>query len=178
MAGTTGTPSTPATVPARVVIGGVVGIHGIRGWVKIHAYTRERSGIADYPVWQLGRDDNWHEFSVEDVRAQGAGLAAKLAGIDTREAAAALMGLDIAVPVNALPALPAGEYYWAQLQGLAVENLAGVAFGTVSHLFATGANDVMVVKGERERLIPYIRDVVLAVDLGARRIRVDWDADF
>ena len=178
MAGTTGTSSNPAIAVARVVIGSVVGIHGIRGWVKIHAYTRDRHGIADYPVWQLGRDDVWREFGVEDVRAQGAGLAAKLAGVETREAAAALMGLDIAVPVSALPTLPAGEYYWAQLQGLEVENVAGVAFGRVSHLFDTGANDVMVVKGERERLIPYIRDVVVAVDLDARRIRVDWDADF
>ena len=178
MAGTTGAPSNPAIAGSRVVIGSVVGIHGIRGWVKIHAYTRDREGIADYPLWQLGHDDGWREFQVEDVRAQGAGLAAKLAGVDTREAAAALMGLDIAVPVSALPALPAGQYYWAQLQGLAVENVDGVAFGHVSHLFDTGANDVIVVKGERERLIPYIRDVVIAVDLDARRIRVDWDADF
>lgn len=109
MAGTT-SPSNPAPADARVVIGSVVGIHGIRGWVKIHAYTRDRSGIADYPVWQLGRDDAWQEFRIEDVRAQGAGLAAKLAGVETREAAAALMGLDIAVSVSALPALPAGEY--------------------------------------------------------------------
>lgn len=178
MVGTTGATSNPAIADARVVIGSVVGIHGIRGWVKIHAYTRDRSGIADYGAWQLGQNDAWREFKVEDVRAQGAGLAAKLAGVETREAAAALMGLDIAVPVTELPALPPGEYYWAQLQGLEVESVAGVAFGRVSHLFDTGANDVMVVKGERERLIPFIRDVIIAVDLAARCIRVDWDADF
>lgn len=178
MAGAPGSPSHPAAADERVVIGRVVGVHGIRGWVKIHAYTRDRAGVGDYAVWQLGRDDAWQRFQVEDVRAQGAGLAAKLAGIDAREAAAALVGCDIAVATAELPALPVGEYYWAQLQGLSVENLAGVSFGHVSHLIDTGANDVMVVKGERERLIPYIRDVIVTVDLNARRIRVDWDADF
>jgi 16S rRNA processing protein RimM len=72
-----------------------------------------------------------------------------------------------------------GEYYWADLEGLRVVNLEGVEFGTVSHLFETGANDVLVVTdGERERLIPFTRNAVKKVDLAAREIRVDWDPEF
>ncbi|MFQ5551803.1 MAG: ribosome maturation factor RimM, partial [Gemmatimonadales bacterium] len=85
------------------------------------------------------------------------------------------------------PALPEDEYYWAQLQGLRVENIEGEPLGVVSHLFETGANDVMVVmpgrllnNGNRKGaslLIPYVSTVILAVDLDAGVIRVDWSAE-
>ena len=63
-------------------------------------------------------------------------------------------------------------------------NLEGADFGTVSHLFATGANDVLVAMGgepgnSRERMIPFLQpDVVRSVDFGAGVVTVDWDADF
>jgi 16S rRNA processing protein RimM len=60
-----------------------------------------------------------------------------------------------------------------------VVNVDGVAFGTVSHLFSTGANDVMAVQGERERMIPFLTpDYVKSVDFDAGLVTVDWDADF
>ena len=72
-----------------------------------------------------------------------------------------------------------GTSYRADLECLTVVNLDGVVLGTVSHLFETGANDVLVVvDGERERLIPYTREAVKQVDLQARTIRVDWDPEF
>lgn len=78
-----------------------------------------------------------------------------------------------------LPALSAGEYYWTDLQGLRVLTVDGVELGTVDHLFATGANDVLVVKGERQRLIPFVKNqVVREIELEQGLVRVDWDADF
>ena len=81
---------------------------------------------------------------------------------------------------SALPAPKPGEYYWADLEGLEVENVEGIALGRISHLLATGANDVMVVKdGDRERLVPFVvGQYVKQVDFGAGRITVDWDPDF
>ena len=86
---------------------------------------------------------------------------------------------DIAVDRSQLPVLAEDEYYWNDLIGLGVVTRDGKELGRVSGLMQTGTNDVLVVSGERERLIPFIREqVVLAVDAEARRIEVDWDPDF
>ena len=112
-------------------------------------------------------------------RAQGKGLVVRLPGIDEREQAQALIGAEIFIPRSALPPPAADEFYWADLEGLEVATVDGVLLGRVSHLFATGANDVIVVRGERERLLPFLRpDVVKAIDFDARRITVDWDPEF
>lgn len=161
-----------------VVLGRVAGLYGVQGWIKLVSYTRRREDIFNYPRWRLKRANEWHEFALLDGRAQGKGLAAHLAGMNDRETAHAWIGADIAVLQTELPALAPGAYYWSQLEGLKVVNVDGIELGRVSHLFDTGANDVLVVIGERERLIPYIGTVVQAVDLAAGIIRVDWDADF
>jgi 16S rRNA processing protein RimM len=110
---------------------------------------------------------------------QGKGVVARLAECDNRDQAYALMGSEIAVRRDQLPATAPGEYYWSELQGLDVVNTDGESLGTVDHLLETGANDVLVVKGDRERLIPFVMDeVVIAVDREQGRIRVDWDKDF
>ncbi len=87
--------------------------------------------------------------------AKAKGVIAKIQGCDDRDQAAALQDSKIAIRRAQLPALEAGEYYWTDLEGLRVETLDGVELGRVSYLFETGANDVVVVKGERERMIPY-----------------------
>jgi len=105
-------------------------------------------------------------------------VVAKLAGYDDRDQAGQLIGAEIAIRLEQLPPLKKGEYYWAQLVGLEVVNLAGERLGKVDHLFDTGANDVMVVRNGRERWLPATADVIREVDLEAGVIRVDWDADF
>ena len=88
------------------------------------------------------------------------------------------------MPRALLPKLKSEEYYWSDLIGLAVKNQQNVDFGNITDVFATGANDVIVVKdvaksdSGQERLIPYIAQVILAVDLGAKTMLVDWDSDF
>lgn len=77
-----------------------------------------------------------------------------------------------------MPATGIDEYYWSQLTGLSVVNQQGIELGEVANLFETGANDVMVVKGDKERLIPFTEFAVHEVDLDNKKIIVDWDADF
>jgi 16S rRNA processing protein RimM len=162
-----------------VVMGRVAGLFGVKGWVKVHSHTRPRDAILEYDTWRLKLADAWCEFEVAEGRMQGAGVIARLKGIEDRDAAARLVGVDIAIDRSKLPALKRGEYYWADLEGLKVVDLDGAELGTVDHLLETsGAHDVMVVKGERERLIPYIAHVIREVDLAKRIIRVDWDKDF
>lgn len=164
---------------ARIALGEIVGAHGVRGEVKLHSWTRPRENILNYPVWLLAQAESVREYTLTGGRQQGKGLVAGLAGIDSRDAAAALHGCRIMVARSALPAKAPGEYYWAELQGLAVETLAGESLGTVTGLLETGANDVLVVEGERERLIPYAPGLYIqSVDLSGGRVVVDWDPEF
>lgn len=106
-------------------------------------------------------------------------MIARLAGCDNRDQAQVLMGREIGIRRDQLPATVPGEYYWRDLEGLKVTTLTGEPLGIVDHLLETGANDVLVVKAERERLIPFVQgQVIVKVDLDAREIQVDWDKDF
>jgi len=78
----------------------------------------------------------------------------------------------------ALPAAADNEYCWSDLIGLEVINVQDEVLGKVTELLETGANDVLVVEGERERLLPFIAQVILQVDLEAGRINVDWGTDY
>lgn len=161
-----------------VVVGQVNGFYGVRGWVKVFSQTAPREGIAAYKPLYLKRGGNWHPIAVAEGRLQGKGVVLKFEGIDDRDAAATLMGAELAVKRSQLPPTAADEYYWTDLIGLAVVNQDGVDLGTIDHLFETGANDVIVVRGDRERLIPFVQgSVIKRIDLATRRMDVDWDAD-
>jgi 16S rRNA processing protein RimM len=163
----------------QVLLGRIVGVFGVDGWVKLHSFTEPRDNVLRYRPWILRGPAGERRVEQPQGRAQGKGVVARLDGVDDRDAATALVGTEIWVPRDALPKPRQGEYYWADLEGLAVRTVDGVDLGRVSHLFATGANDVMVVQGGRERLIPFVpgRQVV-KVDLEAGLIEVDWDPDF
>ncbi|WP_018233959.1 ribosome maturation factor RimM [Thioalkalivibrio thiocyanodenitrificans] len=163
----------------RIVLGRISGLFGVQGWVKVFSDTRPRDEIARYSSVQLGQSGQWREAGVEAGRAHGKGVIMKFQGCDDRDAAAALIGQEIAVWRDQLAALPDGEYYWADLLGLEVVTVDGVHLGVVGDMLETGANDVIVVNGDRERLIPYVPgDVVRNVDLETRTITVDWDPEF
>lgn len=159
-------------------MGRIVAPFGVRGWVKIQPFTEEIDGLLGYPVWYIGRDSNWHEVAVLETEGHHKTLAARLAGCDDRDAAAALKGQEIGVLRDALPPPAENEYYWSDLIGLEVVNVQGEALGRVSEVLETGANDVLVLEGERERLIPFVKQVILDVDLAARRVSVDWGVDY
>ncbi|KUM03653.1 ribosome maturation factor RimM [Chromobacterium subtsugae] len=162
-----------------VVMGFVRGAFGIKGWVKIHADTEHADGLFDYPVWWLGKDGSWKPHAFENGTIQPKALAAKLEGVEDRDGAEALRGMQIAVPRSELPEAGEGEYYWSDLIGLAVVNQQGETLGAVDSLMETGANDVLVVKGEHgQRLIPFVDQYVLEVMPAEGRILVDWGLDY
>lgn len=162
-----------------VLLGRVVGVHGVRGGVKIESYTEPRAAILDYQPWILRQHGAESELRARPISRHGK-IAATLDGIDDRDQAAALLGAELLVRRRQLPAPAPGEYYWTDLEGLSVVNTEGLDLGRVQRLFETGANPVMVVHdGERERLLPFVIGAhVREVDLAAGRILVDWDADF
>lgn len=163
-----------------VTLGRVSGAHGIQGWVRVHSETSPRENIVGYSPWVLQRGGRRERWKVNAGRLQGKAVIAKLAGCNDRNAAEALAGSDILIPRAALPETTVpGEYYWADLVGLAVVTSDGVPLGRIDRLFETGANDVMVLVGERERLVPYLwQRVVREVDLDRGVMTVDWDPDF
>lgn len=163
---------------APLVVGQISGAFGVKGWIKVFDHSRERGDILNYPQWLVGRENQWSEWQVEAGQRHGKGVVAKLAGCEDRDQALALRGSDIAVWREWLPLAEDGEFYWYQLQGLDVVNLGGQPLGTVEGLIETGANDVMVVKGDRERLVPYTSTTVKTVDLKSGKIIVDWELDF
>ena len=163
--------------PSMVVLGRIAGVFGVRGWVHVFSETDPIDNILHYRPWHIGKGGKVYELV--EGKQHGKGLVAHLAGCDDRDQAAPLVGAEIAVTRDRLPPPRADEFYWIDLEGLACETVQGVNLGRVDHLFATGANDVICVKGERERLIPFVwGDVVKDVDFAQGRIVVDWDPDF
>jgi 16S rRNA processing protein RimM len=166
--------------PDRVIrLGQITGAHGVKGWIKVHSFTKPRTNLLDYREWQLEHRGREWTVAVMAGRESGRKLIAKLAGIDDRDAAAELAGAAISVRRSELPELAADEFYWADLVGLEVQNTAGDRLGTVTGLIETGANDVLVLDGSDQHLIPFARgETVLRVDLENGEIIVDWDASF
>jgi 16S rRNA processing protein RimM len=159
-------------------MGRILGPFGIQGWVKLRTFTESPDGLADHPSWWLRTKAGWKSAALEDFKVRPAAVSAKLQGVDDRNAAELLGGTDIAVTRDDLGQAQEGEIFWVDLVGLAVVSLQGEALGQVEELLRTGGSDVLVVRGERERLIPFIADFVKSVDREARRITVDWEAGY
>jgi 16S rRNA processing protein RimM len=163
---------------AKVIIGRLGHSYGVKGWLKVHSFTDPPERILQYQPWQVQHQQEWHFIKVVDFSCRHKTILAKLDGCDTPEMAKTYANDTIAVERDQLPALPQGEYYWADLIGLRVINQEGIDFGVVDSLFATGSNDVLVIKGDRQRLLPYTNQVIQQVDLANGTLLVAWDADF
>ena len=174
-----------------LVVGRILSVHGIRGWLKVRAYTEHVDTLIEYRPWWVELNNQWVEVPVDDwkgVTHRGlAGLIVHLKGLDDRDKARQWCGLDISVSADRLPELDASETYWHELMGLKVtSHFEGVetVLGSVVSVLATGANDVLVVREDgagsdrRERLIPFAKAYVSTVDVEKRTIAVQWDPDF
>lgn len=159
-------------------MGRISGLFGVRGWIKVFSETSPRTNILDYDCWYLRLTGEWRECRLEQGHAQGKGVVALLEGFSDRDQAAELIGAEIAVSRERMPDVGESEYYWTDLEGARIITSEGVDLGRVESLFATGSNDVMVVKGNRERLIPFVDGTVVNVDLEQNLITVDWDPEF
>ena len=168
------------TTTRRILLGRIHGAFGVRGELKFESFTDPLAQVLRYQPWIL-RDPQGREREVTGARGRetAKGLVVRLPDVEDRDAADALRGTEVFVPRSVLPRPAPGEYYWVDLEGLRVVNSEGIDFGTVSHLFSTGANDVLVAQGDRERMIPFVEpDFIRSVDFDNGVITVDWDADF
>lgn len=160
-------------------LGRISGVHGIKGWVKVQSYTEPRENVVHFGAWILEQRGNRRRVGIEASRSQARSVLVKLDGVDDRDAALELIGATIAVERNALPPCAPGEYYWADLEGLTVRNVAGVVLGTIDHLAATAAHDMLVIEGDEPRLIPFVVGrIVRRIDLEAGVVIVDWDLSY
>lgn len=160
---------------------------GIKGWIKLQAFTETADSLDAYASWLLkvpGKADalsenSWQEFEVEDFSVNVKGVFAKLKGCDDRTAAEKLVKREIGIPRDALEETAEGEVFWIDLIGCEVVSTTGTKLGKVETLMETGANDVLVVKlGSEESLIPFIDDVIVEVDREAKQITVNWSGEY
>lgn len=180
----------------RIAVGQLVGVFGIKGWLKVKSNTEPAENIINYKPWFLKTQHGLKEIEIDEYAFRPQGLMIHIKGCDDRDEAAALGKAVIEVNKSLLPELDEQEYYWHQLVGLEVftefsgdslesDTAKSQCLGRVKSLLETGANDVLVVEAssdsidERERLVPYVPgEFILAVDLEAGIIRVDWDPEF
>jgi 16S rRNA processing protein RimM len=161
-----------------VVLGRISGLFGVRGWVKVFSYTEPREAVLKYKGLLLGRNGDWQPIKVAEGQRHGKTVILRLEGVDDRDQAAALIGTEIGAMRSELPEPEDGHYYWLDLIGLKVVHRDGTELGTIKDMLETGANDVMVVEGEQERLIPFIKGrIVINVDLNEKQVDVDWEWD-
>lgn len=162
-----------------VILGKVSGVFGVQGWIKLTSATEQPEGILQYNPWQLQNPNGWRSYKLLMGKVHGKGLIAHLDGLNDRDQAYSLVGCKIAIPRNQLPVLAQDDFYWSDLEGLKVQTQDGINLGTVSHLLDAQANDVLVIKGKREHLIPYLwGQIVKRVDLANNLLIVDWDPTF
>jgi 16S rRNA processing protein RimM len=161
-----------------VIIGKIISAYGIKGWVKIRPFTETAKSFIQYKKQFLSKNQkDWNCIQIEKMKIQGQDVVADL-GFENRDQAIESKGQILAVDRQQLPQLEENEYYWDDLIGLNVFDLQHNDLGKVIELIETGANDVLVVSGEKERLIPYIPQVIVKIDLTEKRIEVDWDKEF
>jgi 16S rRNA processing protein RimM len=170
----------------QIILGKVGAVNGIKGWLKIHSFTDEQEAILDYFPWSLKLGNKTQSVEITDWRRHNNGLIVKVGHIDDRDEAQALVGSEIITTDSALPELPEGDFYWRDLITMQVVTTQGYDLGIVADMLETGANDVLVVKanrndgfGKKERLIPYLMDqVIKSVSIENKQICVDWDPGF
>jgi 16S rRNA processing protein RimM len=159
-------------------MGRIAAPFGIKGWVKVQSFSEDPGTLMDFESWRIGRDPEHKHYTVEAIQDHSNTLVAKLAGIDDRDKAYALRGQEISVARSDLPAPEENEFYWSDLIGLTAINREGIELGKVDGLMETGAQDVLVIKGAREHLIPFIAQFVGKVDVAGGQIEVDWGEDY
>lgn len=162
-----------------VIVGRLGAAYGVKGWIKIHSFTEPMENILDYQPWLVKRQGQWQPLAISDSQRHNKVLIASIDGCKSVEATVSFRHAQIAIKRKQLPTLGKHEYYWTDLQGLNVFTTNGDEIGKIDYLLPTGANDVLVVQGERQYLIPYLlHKVIKEVDNVNGKMIVDWDKDF
>lgn len=168
----------PAAEDRIVTLGKIVGAFGVKGWIKVHSYTDPLANILDYEVWQLKRGADWIPWLLQDGRETDKGVQAKLEGIENPEDARLRVGTEIGVWRSEMPSTLKGEFYWSDLEGLDAFNLDGEALGRIDHFRTTPAGTIVVIQGNREHWVPFVKERISKVSLDERLVVLDWPLDW
>jgi 16S rRNA processing protein RimM len=195
-------PLDPAELPADAVeVGRIADAWGIKGWMRIQAYSASPEALFSCKRWYLmAPDAGAHPYgapagrafqaftgtvllAISEAKQHSDGVVASARDITDRNAAELLRGARVFIPRSSFPSAAPDEYYWVDLIGLEVSNREGLVLGVVKELLSTGPQTVLVIVDERdgkphERMIPFVAAFVDAVELEQRRIRVDWQPDY
>jgi 16S rRNA processing protein RimM len=162
---------------ALIQLGFVGAPFGVRGWIKLRSHTEPPERLLDHRSLVLGQGSVWQNYRIEASGRSGGQLTVKLTGVEDRDQAQALRGSQVCVLRSELPQRDDKDFYRADLIGCGVVNLGGHELGIVQHFIETPAQVLMVVRGEQEHWIPAVPRHLRRVDLQARRVVVDWNAD-
>jgi 16S rRNA processing protein RimM len=162
-----------------IIVGRFGRPHGIKGLVTVYSFTDPKDNILSYSDWHAFLNNCWQPIKVLSAQIHNKTIVAQIEGFPERELVARLTNIEIAIHKDQLAPLAPGEYYWHQLIGMKVINQQGLSFGEVVEVMPTGSNDVLVVKGEKRHLIPYLPgQFITSIDNTTKTITVDWDMDF
>ena len=160
----------------KIYLGKISGVHGIKGWLKIHSFSSPPENILNYPKWIINNQGEEDFYSIEKGRKQNNKIVVKLEKIDDRNTAESLINSKIQILRSDLPKLSNENYYWSDLVGLNVLNSEEKVIGKIESLIETGANDVMVIitlKDERI-LIPFVmHEIIKEVNVELNYIKID-----
>lgn len=162
----------------KIIIGRIGSSYGVRGWAKINSFTNPIDNILSYMPWQIKHGKHWISVTITESKTHGKGLIVKLPMCDNCEQVREYTNNTIAIEREQLPDLQNEEYYHRDLIGLNVHTVDGIDLGQITDIQATGSNDVLIVKGDKERLLPYTDDTVKSIDLDKQLMIVDWDPEF
>lgn len=161
----------------KIIVGRFGTPYGLQGWIKVNSYTRPTDNIVNYQPWLLEVKGTYQPVTIAAHKVHGKSIIVQVEGCNDRETAANYTNINIAISRQQLPELAQNEYYWSDLEGLTVINHDNARLGVIDHIMSTGANDVLVVKGERVHAIPYLDDVIVNIDLNEGTMHVRWDIE-
>ena len=161
----------------KVFIGKVTGVHGIKGWLKIQSFSSPPENILNYPSWIIANQGLEDFYLIEQGKKLNNKIIVKLEKIDDRTTAEFLINSKIQILRSDLPKLTNESYYWSDLEGLNVLNSEDNMIGKIESLIETGANDVMVISGSKNKrvLIPFVmHEIIKEVNIELNFVKVDW----
>lgn len=168
-----------ASLEQKVVIGRFGSPFGVKGWIKVHSFTEPEENLLTYTNWYSLERGIWSVIKHDDYAKHGKGWIVHLVGYDSPEAVRFLASTDIAVARSDFPLLAEDEFYISDIVGFTAMNLEGATLGLVTGFVDSGAHELLVIQGEKEHLVPLVKDRFLkTIDKSKRCILVDWDADF
>ena len=139
----------------KILIAKIQAHQGLNGWLKVYSYSETKQKFSEYKYFFIQKDNNTIRLDIEDISI-GKSIKVKFKNFNCREDSQDYIGEEIFINEDQLDILEANQFYWNELIGLTAYLNKGKKIGIVSDIIETGSNDVLVIKGEEEILVPYV----------------------